>query len=78
MIDLIQLLNECADALLVPTWDHENREEHLTLIEAALAKNTTPDVIRELLGSAATICRSAGVLFLNLACCHAMGRIGSD
>lgn len=58
MVDLIELLNECADALEVPTWDHENREEHLAYIEEALAQDTTSDVIRELLGSVATIFRT--------------------
>ncbi len=57
MIDLIELLNECADALSVPTWDHKEREEHLSLIEEALAMDATPGGIRELLRSAATIFR---------------------
>lgn len=58
MIDLNELLNECVDALSVPTWDHEDREEHLRLIEEALALDATPGGIRELLCSAATIFRT--------------------
>lgn len=57
MTDLIELLNECADALSVPTWDHEHREEHLAYIEEALASRTTPGRAKELLHSAATIFR---------------------
>lgn len=57
MIDLIELLDECTDALSVPTWDYKNREEHLALIEAALVRDTTPDDIRKLLRSAAAIFR---------------------
>ena len=57
MINLIELLNECADALAVPTWDHENREEHLAYIKEALASGTTPDRTKKLLRSAAAIFR---------------------
>lgn len=57
MINLIELLNECVDALLIPTWDYDHREEHLSFIEEALAMDATPCEIRELLRSAATIFR---------------------
>jgi hypothetical protein len=57
MIGLNELLLECADALTVPTWDHDKREEHVALIEETLLRENTPHEIRELLRSAAEIFR---------------------
>jgi hypothetical protein len=57
MIDLNELLDECADALSVPTWDGKSRAVHLSFIEEFITRDTTPDIIRGLLNSAAAIFR---------------------
>ncbi len=52
-LSVLELLLECADALLCPTWDHEEREGHLTSISEALSSPTLPPKLRDLLTKAA-------------------------
>lgn len=51
---IVELVLECSDALLCPTWDNQERNEHLTSISKALASKTLPPRLRDLLSKAAS------------------------
>lgn len=48
-IYVMDLMLECADALLCPFWDHEERGDHRKQISAALASAELPDHLSNLL-----------------------------
>lgn len=45
----MDLMLECADALLCPLWDHEERDDHRIQISAVLASGQLPDHLYDLL-----------------------------